>query len=306
MLRVSVASCVLISAALLASSDALAEIDAASRAKARDLTERAIEKVKAGDHEAAIDLYLRAYELSSEPVLLSNIGSAYQSLGRRERALRYFCRYLEAEPGGKLASFAREQAQSLSAELGQRMCEKPTERPKPSTNPPATGGAGAAGGTAAGGDSLSGEDGNEGSGDGDDDGGEGSGDDGGKVVVEGTVSSSEPAAAKPLRITGLALAGLGLVGLGVGGYYGYVGKQASDRITNNKDAWTAEDLKQQQIGKDANTNMKYALIGGGSAIVLGTALYFLGRSIKPEQREELSLVPQVTPASSGFALIGSF
>lgn len=297
MLRVSVASCVLISAALLASSDARAEIDAASRAKARDLTERAIEKVKAGDHEAAIDLYLRAYELSSEPVLLSNIGSAYQSLGRRERALRYFCRYLEAEPGGKLASFAREQAQSLSAELGQRMCEKPAERPKPSTNPPATGGAGAAGGTAAG------EDGNEGRGD---DGGEGSGDDGGKVVVEGTVSSSEPAAAKPLRITGLALAGLGLVGLGVGGYYGYVGKQASDRITNNKDAWTAEDLKQQKIGKDANTNMKYALIGGGSAIVLGTALYFLGRSIKPEQREELSLVPQVTPASSGFALIGAF
>lgn len=297
MLRVSVASCVLISAALLASSDARAEIDAASRAKARDLTERAIEKVKAGDHEAAIDLYLRAYELSSEPVLLSNIGSAYQSLGRRERALRYFCRYLEAEPGGKLASFAREQAQSLSAGLGQRMCEKPAERPKPSTNPPATGGAGAAGGTAAG------EDGNEGRGD---DGGEGSGDDGGKVVVEGTVSSSEPAAAKPLRITGLALAGLGLVGLGIGGYYGYVGKQASDRITNNKDAWTAEDLKQQKIGKDANTNMKYALIGGGSAIVLGTALYFLGRSIKPEQREELSLVPQVTPASSGFALIGAF
>lgn len=298
MLRVSVASCVLISAALLASSDAHAEIDAASRAKARDLTERAIEKVKAGDHEAAIDLYLRAYELSSEPVLLSNIGSAYQSLGRRERALRYFCRYLEAEPGGKLASFAREQAQSLSAELGQRMCEKQAEKPKPSpaTNP-------AAGGTGASGDSPAspGGDGEEGS---TEDGGEEG--DGGKVVVEGTVSSSEPAAAKPLRITGLALTGLGVVGLGIGGYYGYVGKQASDRITNNKDAWTAEDLKQQQIGKDANTNMKYALIGGGSAIVLGTALYFLGRSIKPEQRDEVSLVPQVTPASSGFALIGSF
>lgn len=304
MSRVSVASCVLLAAALLASPDAHAEIDAASRAKARDLTERAIEKVKAGDHEAAIDLYLRAYELSSEPVLLSNIGSAYQSLGRRERALRYFCRYLEAEPGGKLASFAREQAQSLSAELGQRMCEKQAEKPRPSptTTSPANGGTGAggAGPASAGG---------EGSGEGSDD---GSGDDGGdeggsgKLVVEGTVSSSEPAAAKPLRITGLALAGLGVVGLGVGGYYGYVGKQASDRITNNKDAWTAEDLKQQQIGKDANTNMKYALIGGGSAIVLGTALYFLGRSIKPEQRQEVSLVPQVTPASSGFALIGSF
>lgn len=303
MSRVSVASCVLLAAALFASSEAKAEIDAASRAKARDLTERAIEKVKAGDHEAAIDLYLRAYELSSEPVLLSNIGSAYQSLGRRERALRYFCRYLEAEPGGKLASFAREQAQSLSAELGQRMCEKQADKPRPSptTTPPANGGTGASGAGPASAD----VEGGDGGGDGSDD---GSGDEGssGKLVVEGTVSSSEPAAAKPLRITGLALAGLGVVGLGIGGYYGYVGKQASDRITNNKDAWTAEDLKQQQIGKDANTNMKYALIGGGSTIVLGTALYFLGRSIKPEQRQEVSLVPQVMPASSGFALIGSF
>lgn len=304
MLRVSVASCVLLSAVLFASSDARAEVDAASRAKARDLTERAIEKVKAGDHEAAIDLYLRAYELSSEPVLLSNIGSAYQSLGRRERALRYFCRYLDAEPGGKLASFAREQAQAISSELGQRMCEKQADRVKPTTptTPSSTAGTAGVGGTLPDPKPL------EGGAEGGDDGGDPAGG-GDKVVIEGTVSSSEPAAAKPLRITGLALAGVGVIGLGVGGYYGYVGKQASDRITNNKDAWTADDLEQQRIGKNANTNMKYALIGGGSAIVLGTALYFLGRSMKPEERADrgdVSLVPQLAPDSSGFAFVGSF
>lgn len=298
MSRVSVASSVLLAAALFASTDAGAEVDAASRAKARDLTERAIEKVKAGDHEAAIDLYLRAYELSSEPVLLSNIGSAYQSLGRRERALRYFCRYLDAEPGGKLASFAREQAQSLSAELGQRMCDKQADKLRPDKTKPLGKPSEETGSTLPDPAPLV-EEGGE-------DTAPGPKDRGSKVAVEGTVSSSEPGAAKPLRVTGLAFVGLGAVGLGVAGYYGYRGKQASDRITNNKDAWTAEDLEQQQIGKDANTKMKYALIAGGGAVVFGTALYFLGRSMKPEQREEVSLVPQLGPSSSGFALVGSF
>jgi tetratricopeptide (TPR) repeat protein len=269
--------------------------DDARRAKARDLTERAIEKVRVGDHEAAIDLYLRAYELSSEAILLSNIGSAYQSLGRRERALRYFCRYLEADPTGKLAGFAREQAQQISTDLGQRaMCEKQADKPK------STGTAGTAdtAGTAGTADTRPGL--------------IGSREDSGAIdrsssgEVTGSVSSGkEPRLASPLRTGGLALAGVGVIGLGIGGYYGYVGKQASDVISNNDDGWTAEELEQQEIGKRANTRMTIALISGGSAVVVGTALYFLGRSMRVEGRE-VAVVPQVSPESSGFAVLGSF
>jgi tetratricopeptide (TPR) repeat protein len=277
-----------------AAADADADADVARRAKARDLTERAIEKVRVGDHEAAIDLYLRAYELSSEAILLSNIGSAYQSLGRRERALRYFCRYLEADPTGKLAGFAREQAQQISTDLGQRaMCEKQADKPKP----PSAGTAGTAGtaDTADTGPGLIGsrED-------------RGTIDRSSSSEVTGSVSSGkEPRLAAPLRTGGLVLAGVGVIGLGIGGYYGYVGKQASDVISNNDDGWTAEELEQQEIGKRANTRMTIALISGGSAVVVGTALYFLGRSMRVEGRE-VAVVPQVSPESSGFAVIGSF
>lgn len=300
MLRVSVASLALVSA-LCASpfvDSAAAQSDAASRAKARDLTERAIEKVRAGDHEAAIELYLRAYELSSEAILLSNIGSAYQSLGRRERALRYFCRYLESEPNGKVAGFAREKAEQLASELGNRTtaCEKLGTAGKPAT-----------------GDKPSAP---TSTGDGDDDAASGDDDDTRQrrqltdaLKVDDGVETSEeshqPAYAGPMRIGGLVVAGGGVIALGIGGYYGYVGKQASDRITNNEDGWTSDVLEEQERGKLANRNMKIYLVSGGVAVAAGVTLYLIGRSLRTEENR-ISLVPQVSPEASGFAVFGSF
>jgi tetratricopeptide (TPR) repeat protein len=294
MLRVPVAFLVLMS--VLVVGPVAAEVDAVSRAKARDLTERAIEKGRVGDHEAAIDLYLRAYELSSEAILLSNIGSAYQSLGRRERALRYFCRYLKADPDGKLSGFAREQAQQISTELGQRtMCEKETDKLKP----PSTGStAGSTGGTGTGATPIEGA-----AGLGEEPSEQPRQRDGGSLSV---AARQEPGIAAPLRIGGLALAGTGVVlGVGVGGYYGYVGKRASDVISENDDGWTADELEQQEIGKRANRRMKIALISGGAAVITGSALYFLGRSMRVEGRE-VALVPQLSPESSGLAVFGAF
>jgi tetratricopeptide (TPR) repeat protein len=300
MLRVPVASLALVSA-LCASpfvAPAAAQSDAASRAKARDLTERAIEKVRAGDHEAAIELYLRAYELSSEAILLSNIGSAYQSLGRRERALRYFCRYLESEPNGKVAGFARDQAEQLASELGNRSsaCEKPAAAGKPAGDKPdPTSGSTSAplSAAATSGDrdteerrrltaALKADD-----------------------SAETSEPSGEPSYASPLRIGGLAVAGGGVVALGIGGYYGFVGKRASDRISDNEDGWTSEVLEQQEIGKRANRNMKIFMISGGVAVAAGVTVYLLGRSLR-EDENRISLVPSVSPESSGFAVLGSF
>ncbi len=301
MLRVSVASLALVSA-LCASpfvGSAAAQSDAASRAKARDLTERAIEKVRAGDHEAAIELYLRAYELSSEAILLSNIGSAYQSLGRRERALRYFCRYLESEPNGKVAGFAREKAEQLAGELGNRTtaCERPSAAGKPATGDKPS----APAASAAGGDGPS-------DGDGDEDRDERRQlTDALKVNdrVETSDGSQEPAYAGPMRIGGLVVTGGGVVALGIGGYYGYVGKQASDRITNNQDGWTSDVLAEQERGKLANRNMKIYLVSGGIAVTAGVTLYLIGRSLRTEENR-VSIAPQVSPEGSGVAVFGSF
>ena len=57
----------------------------------------AIAKSQANEHQGAIDLYLQAYAIVPLPVLLSNIGAEYQLITKPVEALKYFCKYLEAD-----------------------------------------------------------------------------------------------------------------------------------------------------------------------------------------------------------------
>jgi tetratricopeptide (TPR) repeat protein len=92
--------------------------------KAGDLVKGAIAKSQAGDHSAAIDLYLNAYQLVPLAVLLSNIGSEYQQVNKPVEALKYFCKYLDAEPTGTNATYAIAQAKSLQIQLTGSVDEK--------------------------------------------------------------------------------------------------------------------------------------------------------------------------------------
>src|SRR5262245_52492348 len=73
---------------------------ASAQQQASDLVKKAIAKSQAGDHEGAIKLYLDAYTLVPNPILLSNIGSEYQQVKKAVEALKYFCKYLEKDPTG--------------------------------------------------------------------------------------------------------------------------------------------------------------------------------------------------------------
>src|SRR5437870_3536691 len=46
------------------------------------------------DYDKAVAEYLAAYELSPRPVLLYNVGCAYQLKGEKRKAVVYFQRYL--------------------------------------------------------------------------------------------------------------------------------------------------------------------------------------------------------------------
>lgn len=245
-----------------------AQPDPSRRSKAKALTERGIAKVHAGEYSAAIELYQQAFDLSSEAILLSNIGSAYQSLGELRSALRFFCRYLDAEPTGKLASFAREQANQLATDLGEATpcakapvkvatAEATTER----SATPASGSGAAA------------------------------------------MSQTGPLPAA-MRVSGLVLLTGAGVSLGVGGYYGWVGKRASDVISRNTDEWTDAELRQQAIGERANRRMAIFLIGGGATALAGTVLYFWGRSLA--RKRQLAIVPWLSPTAPGLAVVGAF
>src|SRR5437763_1625915 len=87
--------------------------------KAGDLVKQAIAKSQAGDHETAVDLYKKAYDIIPMAVLLSNIGSEYQQMDNKEiEALGSFCKYLEADPHGQNAGYATAQAKTLYIKLG--------------------------------------------------------------------------------------------------------------------------------------------------------------------------------------------
>src|SRR5689334_18696804 len=97
---------------------ALAEPTEKDKQVAGDLVKKAIARSQAGDHAAAIDLYLKAYTIVPNSILLSNIGTEFQASGKPSQALRYFCMYLDKDPGGTNAPYATLQAKALQGELG--------------------------------------------------------------------------------------------------------------------------------------------------------------------------------------------
>src|SRR3954447_11094662 len=103
----------------LCASSALAEPRPTEKDKqiAGELVKKAIAKSQAGDHAAAIDIYLQAYTIVPNSLLLSNIGSEVQQEGKPVEALRYFCMYLDKDPTGTNAPYAQSQAKSLQIQL---------------------------------------------------------------------------------------------------------------------------------------------------------------------------------------------
>src|SRR5580692_4831675 len=81
-----------------------------AQTQARDLVNQATDKAKINDHKGAIELYLQAYNIAPLAILLANVGSEYEKLDDAVDALKYFCKYLEKEPDGPMASYATSHA----------------------------------------------------------------------------------------------------------------------------------------------------------------------------------------------------
>jgi tetratricopeptide (TPR) repeat protein len=90
------------------------------RQLASDLVKKAIARSSAGDHAGAIDLYNKAYTLVPNSLLLSNIGAEFQQDGMYREALDYFCKYLQEDPSGTNAPYAKAQAKLLQRQLGHK------------------------------------------------------------------------------------------------------------------------------------------------------------------------------------------
>lgn len=68
------------------------------RARAHELFRESAEHYRAGRFEQAVALLRQAYELARQPVLLYNLGRAYEGNGQLDEAVAAYRRYLEQEP----------------------------------------------------------------------------------------------------------------------------------------------------------------------------------------------------------------
>ena len=259
------------------------------KAQAGDLVKKAIAKSQAGDHQAAIELYLQAYQIAPLAILLSNIGSEFQQENKPVEALKYFCWYLKDDPTGANVTYATANVKSLQMQLGHETDDKdvckPVEKkaepavapPPPVTEPPPGPTTPPTSGTPLG---------------------------------NGT-HGSEPSDTNPrfsnMQLAGLVVGGAGVVAFGIGTYYGIAGWQLSNKISDHSmtTKWETNIGSEESEGSSDNNKQIGFMVVGGVAAGAGVVMYLLGRN-KSEDKEHVMLVPTGTQTSVGMALSGGF
>lgn len=257
----------------------------AAKQAASERVKKAIAKSQAGEHETAIDLYLEAYAIIPQPLLLSNVGSEYQQLKKPVEALKYFCRYLEADPTGANVTYAASQARVLYVELGgvptvpyEDVCkpivkapppaDPPRPKPQPASMPEPTPD---------------------------------------PAPQAGPVDSGPTTSTPAIRYVGIGVAIVGAAAFGAGTYYGLEARKISDEITNHdvNDPWPGDIKEREAEGKSAEKKQIGLMIGGGVALAAGIVMFIVGA---PNATNEttVSFAPIATPDTLGFAASGRF
>lgn len=255
---------------------------AKEKQKAGELAKQAIAKSQAGDHEASVELYLKAFDIIPQPLLLSNVGSEYQAMDKPVEALKYFCKYLDADgPNGQNAAYVTAQAKLLYIKLGgitdvkdEDVC-KPIVKPTPKEPE--------------------------------------------KIIVHDKQTDQQPppeqpvdhgptTKTSPLRYVGVAVAvaGAGMFGFGV--YEGLQAKSISDEITNHPidQPWDSNIKAREQEGKDAEKKQIIFMAAGGGALAVGAVMFFVFAPTKVGEEKTVTFAPVATPDSFGFAAAGRF
>jgi len=259
---------------------------------AGELVKKAIARSQAGDHAAAIEIYLQAYTIVPNPLLLPNIGAEFQQSGKPQEALHYFCLYLEKDPDGTNATFATSKAKALQIQLGNKNVDdddvcappKPVKKPvkepakepvkeaikepvkDPIKDPPAR-----------------------------------------QPLDEDTAAASGGGSSK-LMYVGLVVGLAGLGAVGVGTYDGIQAKNISDQLTNHPQntPWP-DNIKDLQRRGQAYENLQIGfLVGGGALAATGVILFFVGRSDESPRRSSDKTMVNVTPTTNGLAVFGTF
>lgn len=249
------------------------------RQLASDLVKKAIARSQAGDHNAAIEIYLQAYTLSPNSLLLSNIGAEFQQNGMPREAFKYFCMYLDKDPSGTNAPYATSQAKILARQLHKKVDERdvcgadkedpddapPPHKPRriaPPPPPPSP------------------------------------------PVIEARHDSGNAT----VMYSGVAMGVAGIAASGLGVYFGLKGKNISDQINGHKlnEPWPSNIRDLMREG-DRDNNLQIGfLVAGGVLVATGVVLYVVSRPDGAPEHSTDKTVVHVAPTGNGFAVFGRF
>lgn len=263
---------------------------------ASDLVKKAFARSQAGDHAAAIELYLQANALAPNTGLLTNIASEYQEDGALDEALSYFCMYLEKEPTGSNARYARTQAKIVQAKLSNQNVDnvdddtvcaapaKPAPAPKRAHSQPAEPPADPAAAA--------------------------------PPAHEVPTPATDGGPSRTLMYTGIVTGGVGVIATGIGVYFGLQAQSKSDTLDRYAKAvqddktkqtpWPSDTRTLQHDGKlDANLQIGF-LVAGGALVIGGAILTWVGWPDDEHRGERNERAVHVTPTHNGLAVFGEF
>jgi len=253
--------------------------------QAGELVKKAIAKSQSGDHALAIELYLQAYNVAPNAVLLSNIGAEYEQAQKPVEAITYFCKYLTEEPAGASSQFATTHVKSLQSQLHNEVedsdpCKLKPKAPTPPVvtpveQPAVTGGSfGPSGGPA-------------------------------------TEAPSHPG--RVLVISGIAVTVVGAVVAGLGVHYALLGRALQNDIDNHdsKTAWPTqfEGVPIANWNSQGHTwNVDAALYSsiGGAVVIAGAVMIGFGMSKHTDHEAQARVIPTAGTHDAGLAVVGSF
>ena len=257
-------------------------------AEARIHFERARGFEEAEQYARAADEYLSAYALYPDPEFFFNAGRVYRLAGDRQRALRFYERYLELDPDGRGADAARAQAKALREELGDDEAAEDERGSEPRGER--------------------------------DDRERDDADEQPAIDAPGPLDPSDPDAtlydgapsegSRPARVAGMATGAAGLVALGASVYFGNRARSLSneidDFVAGEPDAWTGEWIDKYDQGRRANTTM---LVLGGlgvAAVTTGAVLYVVGGDSDGAESRGVAIAPAWMPGGAALTIGGSF
>ncbi len=270
---------------------------------------RAQSAKEVGDDKNAVRLfrkaakeYQQAYKFVPHPLMLYNQAQVSRLAGDRDQALRLYLEFLDYDPAGDAATFARQYVDILERRVR----------------------------TDDDGDDDFGDDDDD-----DDDLGDDDDDDLGdddepsskapsskksstsRELTEDTSPSSEASGAG-LRYSGLGMMAAGAVSVGLGVKFGLDAKSISDCLSTYPSGcdqdfptgqWTDAALALEEEGSAANQKM-FLFTGIGAAAILGGGLlYYLGSkgsSAEEEEEAGLRILPQVERDRVGFSVFQRF